>query len=156
MRRLLPYDYGDLLFRILFSLIFLALGAEHLFSDQLIQNMMPDWLPFHRACSILAGLILISGGVSILLGYHTHLGASLLAGFLIVVTLMIHLPALFSEPQSLPESWRWLWQVYQRSNFVKNLCLLGVCFHLLNHQPGRFSLDSFRKKRNEEREKRIG
>ena len=26
---------------------------------------------------------------------------------------------------------------------VKNLCLLGVCVHLLSHQPGRYSLDRY-------------
>jgi NAD(P)-dependent dehydrogenase (short-subunit alcohol dehydrogenase family) len=29
------------------------------------------------------------------------------------------------------------------SNFVKNLCLLGVCFHLLHHQTGKLSLESY-------------
>lgn len=137
------YDVTDLIFRVLFSLIFIALGGEHLFSDAIIQSMMPDWLPFKRLLSILAGVILLSGGGMILLGFQTQIGALVLGIFLVLVTIVIHGPALLGVPDSLPETWHWLWEVYQRSNFVKNLCLLGVCFHLINHETGKFSLDAY-------------
>lgn len=137
----LDYHLTELIFRILFSLIFLGLGAEHLFSDALIQDMMPAWLVGKRVFSILAGLILLTGGLSVFLGYKMTWGGLLLSGFLVTVTLMVHLPAIFQHPPNLPEEWSWLWDVYQRSNLVKNLCLLGVCFHLINHEPGKFSLD---------------
>ncbi len=135
------YDITDLLFRLLFSIIFLGLGAEHLFADQIIQTMMPDWFVFKRLASIMAGLVLLLGGGSVMLGYRTQLGAAVLGVFLIVVTVLIHAPSLIAYPDNLPEQWHWLWDVYQRSNFVKNLCLLGACFHLINHETGRFSLD---------------
>ena len=138
----LNYDLTELVFRVLFSLIFLGLGMEHLFSDHLIQDMMPDWLVYKRACSILAGLILLTGGLSVLLGYHMMWGGLLLCGFLIVVTAMIHVPAVIFPPPDMPADWEWLWTVYQRSNLVKNLCLLGVCFHLINHTAGKYSLDA--------------
>ena len=143
----LNYDATDLIFRILFSLIFLGLGLEHLFSDVLIQNMMPDWLVYKRAVSILAGLVLLTGGLSVMLGYKSTAGAILLGCFLLVVTAVIHAPALLSQPTGLAGEWCWLWDVYQRSNFVKNLCLLGVCFHLINHEHGRYSLDTWLEKR---------
>jgi len=139
----LNYDLTDLIFRILFSLIFLGLGLEHLFSDALIQGMMPDWLVYKRAASILCGLVLLGGGTSILLGYHSKGGAIVLGLFLVVVTAVIHLPAVLGNPSDLPPEWVWLWEVYQRSNLVKNLCLLGVCFHLINHEHGRYSLDAW-------------
>ncbi len=141
--RALSYDVTELIFRILFSLIFLGLGLEHLFSDHLIQDMMPDWLISKRFFSVLAGLVLLAGGLSVLTGYQTVKGGLLLGIFLIIVTALIHVPALFREPTGLPASWTWLWSVYQKSNLVKNLCLLGVCFHLINHQPGRYSLDEW-------------
>lgn len=139
----LDYNKTDLIFRILFSLIFLGLGMEHLFSDTTIRAMMPDWLVFKRGLSILAGLFLLSGGLSIMIGYRTIRGAVLLGGFLLVVTLLIHVPAVWQRPPNLDAEWFWLWDVYQRSNLVKNLCLLGVCFHLINHKPGRYSLDAW-------------
>ena len=138
----LNYDVTDLIFRILFSLIFLGLGLEHLFSDEMIQSAMPHWLSFKRQLSLVAGILLLTGGLSILLGFYTTWGAILLGGFLTVVTILIHLPGLWSRPENLPDAWRWLWDVYQQSNLVKNLCLIGVCFHLINHRPGRYSLDA--------------
>ncbi len=137
----IDYDWTDLGFRLLFSLIFLGLGAEHLFADELIRSMMPAWLPFQRLLSIVAGLVLLAGGFSVMLGYKSQLGATILGAFLIVVTLLVHAPALLNIPAELPEQWHWLWDVYQRSNFVKNLCLLGVCFHLTNHETGKYSVD---------------
>ncbi|CAM2068975.1 DoxX family protein [Sulfidibacter corallicola] len=139
----LNYDITELIFRLLFSLIFLGLGAEHLFDDRLIQNLMPAWMEPRRLVSALAGLVLLAGGCSIALGYKTMQGALVLGAFLVVVTLTIHVPALWQAPESLSADWAWLWQVYQRSNLVKNLCLLGVCFHLINHRPGRYSLDEW-------------
>lgn len=139
----LPYDYTDILFRALFSMIFLALGMEHILDDHIIQSMMPDWLVYKRPFSIAAGFMLLLGGFSVLLGYKSKLGASLLGLFLLTVTITIHGPALVDTPEGLPDNFAWLWQVYQRSNFVKNLCLLGVCLQLTNHQVGRFSLEHF-------------
>ena len=142
MRRpFLDHDRTDLIFRVLFSSIFLALGLEHLFRDAIILEMMPDWLPLRRAISIGCGLWLLAGGGMLLLGWHTRRAAMMLGFFLVVVTAAIHGGSLTGLPAGLPADWGWLWQVYQRSNFVKNICLLGVCFHLLNHEPGRFSLD---------------
>lgn len=140
MKAHLSYDASDLIFRLLFSLIFLGLGLEHLFSDGLIQGMMPAWLGSKRVWSIIAGVVLLGGGISVAIGYKVHPAAMMLGGFLIVVTLAIHLPALFHKPANLPADWSWLWDVYQRSNFFKNLCLLGVCFHLTHHRVGKYAI----------------
>ena len=134
-------DTADLIFRILFSSIFLGLGAEHIFSDDLIQNLMPHWIPFARVVSIGCGIILIAGGLSIFLGYRIKAGAVILGLFLISVTTLIHLVGAFKMPADLPEQWRWLWNVFHRSNLVKNLCLLGVCIKLYYLEPKRFTLE---------------
>ncbi len=142
LRKLRPkYEITDVVFRGLFSLIFIGLGFEHLFADEIIQSMMPEWLPFKRLPSIMAGLVLLAGGASVMFGFKTRQGALLLGTFLVVVTLSVHAPAMTAIPQDLHTDWHWLWDVYQRSNFVKNLCLLGVCFHLINHKLGKYSLD---------------
>jgi uncharacterized membrane protein YphA (DoxX/SURF4 family) len=145
--RSLDHDRTDLVFRVLFSSIFLALGLEHLFDDGLIRQMMPALLPFKRAVSVCCGLWLLAGGGMLLTGWHTRRAAAMLGAFLVVVTAVVHLRGVLGLPDGLPEDWGWLWQVYQRSNLVKNLCLLGVCFHLLNHEPGRFSLDHLLERR---------
>lgn len=144
MKAHFSYDTSDLIFRLLFSLIFIGLGLEHIFSDDLIQGMMPAWLGSKRVLSIIAGVVLLGGGVSVAIGFNVCPAAMLLGGFLIVVTLTIHLPALFHKPANLPADWSWLWDVYQRSNFFKNLCLLGVCFHLTHHRVGKYAIGRVR------------
>ncbi len=133
----------DLLFRGLFSTIFVGLGFEHVLDDRLIRRLMPSWVDYPELCSFIAGVILLVGGLSILLGYKVRWGATVLGAFLIVVTVTVHLPGVFETPQDMTPEWAWLWTVFQRSNLVKNLCLLGVCIHLTQHEPGRYSVDSW-------------
>lgn len=137
-------DFSDLVFRLLFCLIFVGLGGEHLVSDDLIQRLMPVWVPSPRAVSIFCGLFLISGGAMIALGYRLKLAAIMLGTFLVVVTALVHAPALASAsaPVSDPAD-RWIWDTLQRSNFVKNLCLLGVCMMLPFYETGNWSLHSY-------------
>jgi hypothetical protein len=60
-----------------------------------------------------------------------------------VVTLAIHVPGMFQAPGSIAPEDMWLWDLYQRSNFIKNVCLLGVCLHLLTHEPGPYTLPGY-------------
>ena len=133
-------DLIDLLFRLLFCLIFVGLGAEHLYDDQLIQNLMPSWMPAPRLVSMVCGVWLLVWGLLILIGWHLRLAALALGSFLILVTALVHVPGVIHAPVHIPEDYQWMWLVLQRTNLVKNICLLGVCFHLLKHKPGRYSL----------------
>jgi uncharacterized membrane protein YphA (DoxX/SURF4 family) len=137
-------DVQDFVFRAFVSVIFVGLGLEHIFSDTLIQVLMPPWVPAQRLVSILCGGVLLTGGLSLLLGYAVRQGALMLGAFLVVVTVTVHLPGLFQVPATIPADWAWLWVVFQRSNFVKNICLLGVCIYLVGYRPGRFSLEAWR------------
>lgn len=139
MKPHISYDVADLVFRLLFSLIFIGLGMEHFFADDLIRAMMPDWVGSKRIASVIAGIVSLGGGISVATGRNVRQAAMLLGAFLVVVTAVVHAPALFHRPADLPSGWTWLWDVYQRSNFFKNLCLLGVCFQLMHHRVGRYS-----------------
>jgi uncharacterized membrane protein len=75
MRTFVNHDVSELMFRLLFSSIFVVLGAEHLFHDDLIQQLMPEWLPMKRAFSVASGVILLLGGASIALGVRVQEGA---------------------------------------------------------------------------------
>lgn len=145
--RLVPKDARDFIFRALFSSIFVGLGLEHLLDDRLIQNLMPGWVEHPGLASVAAGVILLLGGFSILVGYRIHLGAKVLGAFLVVVTALVHLPGIIQTPPHIDEQWAWLWTVFQRSNLVKNLCLFGVCVHLTTHAPGKYSVDAWLKRR---------
>lgn len=133
-------DVFELAFRILFSLIFLVLGAEHLFNDGTIRTIMPDWMPAKRVVSIACGIWITAGGLMILAGWHVRLAAIGLAAFLVVVTTLVHAPWLLHAPPEIPSDQAWLYVLFQRSNFVKNVCLFGVCLHLIDHQPRRWML----------------
>ena len=137
-------DVRDLIFRSLFSTIFLGLGSEHLLDDRLILHLMPAWVGHPMLASRASGTVLLLGGLSILLGYHMQLGARLLGAFLLIVTLAVHVPGCFSVPASIPGDAAWIWTVLQRSNLVKNVCLFGVCVHLTTQAPRRYSLDAWR------------
>jgi len=145
--RRVSLDTRDLIFRGLFSSIFLGLGSEHLLDDRLIQHFMPAWVGYPMLASRLSGFVLLIGGLSILAGYRMQLGARLLGAFLFVVTLTVHVPGLFHVPAGVPADLAWLWMVFQRSNLVKNLCLFGVCVHLTTLAPGRYSIDGWRARR---------
>ncbi len=140
----LRYGLFDLAFRVLFSTIFVGLGAEHVFHDERLQVLVPSWVPWPRASSFALGLVLLAGGGSILLGWHVRRGAFVLASVVVLVTATVHVPGLFVHPPAVDDEALWLWDMFQRSNLVKNVCLLGVCIHLVEHAPGRFSFDHAR------------
>ena len=143
MRWPLGYDTSELLFRVLFSSIFLGLGAEHLVDDRLILKLMPGWIPGPRYVSIAAGAVLLCGGGLVLVGYQLRRAAWVLGAFLVSVTLFVHVPGVLIPPAESMGEHGWIWTVLQRSNLVKNLCLLGVCIHLGWHRPGRFAVDTY-------------
>lgn len=139
-------DLAEFIFRALFCLIFLGLGAEHIFSDELIQKLMPTWVPWPRFASLVCGLWLMAGGGLILLGWKLRVAAQALGVFLILVTIGVHLPGVMSHAPFVTEESAWLWDILQRTNLVKNICLLGVCFHLMYHTPGKYSLEAWLKR----------
>jgi len=141
-------DFLDLAFRALFSCIFLALGGEHLVNDDLIQKLMPQWIPAPTLFSKLAGLALILGGSLIVLGYKLRFAALLLSSFLVAVTLTVHAPSIMEAPSFISEKEEWLWLIFQRSNYAKNLCLLGVCLLLLDYEPRKWSVENWLKRKS--------
>ena len=140
-------DIADFLFRALFCTIFIGLGGEHLVSGELILRLMPDWVPYPNVVSMLCGLWLIFWGGLIFIGWQVHLSAVALGVFLIVVSFAVHLPGVMSHPVGLSPEYYWLWDILQRSNLVKNACLLGVCFWLLHHDVGKYSVEWYLEQR---------
>jgi uncharacterized membrane protein YphA (DoxX/SURF4 family) len=134
---------GELAFRLLFSSIFLALGGEHIVDDTLIQRLMPGWMPLPDMASLGAGVVLLTGGVMVAIGWRLRAAALLLGAFLVTVTVSVHLPAVVGLVPAPDGTTEWVWTILQRSNLVKNLCLLGVCVQLWWHIPGRYSLQGW-------------
>ncbi|MCH6256376.1 DoxX family protein [Puniceicoccaceae bacterium K14] len=140
-------DIIDILFRASFSFIFLGLGGEHILSDELIQKLMPTWIPFPGYVSILCGILLMIGGILIVIGYKIRLASLILGLFIVGVTAAVHAPALFATPDFIAPDNEWIWSILQRSNFAKNLCLLGVCLLLSQYKPGRYSVTRYLEKK---------
>ena len=58
---------------------------------------MPAWMPLPKLVSILVGIVLSVGGICIVLGWQLRFAAVLLGSFVIVVTMVVHIPALLIE-----------------------------------------------------------
>lgn len=136
-------DIRDLSFRLLFSLIFFGLGAEHVSQSTLLKTLMPDWVPFKDFVSAACGLWLLGWGSFVLVGYKIRVASVALGAFVIGVTLLVHLPGVLVTPERIASSCESLWQILQRSNLGKNVCLVGMCLMLFDYQPGLLSFEGW-------------
>ena len=80
-----------------------------------------------------AGIVALVGGLSVLLGYQTRIGAWLLVLFLIPVTLVMH--NFWAAPDITA------FQV-ERALFIRNIALLGGALLLAYFGGGPLSLDA--------------
>jgi putative oxidoreductase len=120
--------------RFLFVLIFLVAGPNH-FSRQTIAFAASQGVPLASLAVPLSGIIALAGGLSILLGYRTKVGASLIVLFLVPVTLMMHKFWAVQDPTMAQ---------MQMVMFMKNLAILGGALLISQLGPGPFSLDARR------------
>ena len=122
-------SYVSLLARLFLSAIFIKSGVSKLLSPAQTQAYMAaKGLPFTEVLIWATILVLILGGVSVLLGYKSKIGACLLIGFLIPATLIFH--------GTFPE---------EEIAFFKNLGLMGGLLMVLAFGSGKFSLENYLK-----------
>jgi putative oxidoreductase len=117
--------------RLLFSLIFLPTLVTH-FSSGTIQYAASAGVPIPGFLVPLSGIIAFLGGMSILLGFKSRIGAWLLIIFLIPVTLFMHHFWTFQDPASYQ---------MQKVNFMKNLSLIGASLLISYFGSGPYSID---------------
>ena len=133
-------DFLALIGRICMSGVFIAYGLPKLqdsaslvnhagakrFFDMVLSGMaVPPWFGY------LIGGIEFLGGVAILFGVRTRLVAWLFVIYIILITG-------FSHPFWLMDAASY---AAQKSNFYKNLAILGAFFMLIAHGPGAISVD---------------
>jgi putative oxidoreductase len=123
-----------LLGRLLFVLIFLKTGPN-LFSKQTISYVASQGVPFAMFAVPTAGVLALAGGVSVLVGFRTKIGASLIALFLIPVTVMMHRFWSVSDAGMAQ---------MQMIMFLKNLAILGGALLISQFGAGPLSLDARR------------
>jgi putative oxidoreductase len=145
--------------RFLMSLVFLAGGVNKILhwheNERFLLNTLCEWqsnvgfsenlndycnalIPWTPFLLLLATLIEILGGLSILLGYKEKIGATFLALFLIPTTVIMH--QFWFVDGNLRE--------LQLVHFLKNLAILGglILFILAEENPSKdsFSKDLYR------------
>jgi putative oxidoreductase len=86
----------------------------------------------------LAVLVMILGGISLVLGFHTRPGALLLFGFTVIASMLIH------------DYWK-IESVVDRNAdydiFIRNMAIAGGLLFLVGMGPGPFALDKPEKRR---------
>src|SRR5205823_2600342 len=85
----------------------------------------------------ISGVLALSGGLSILLGYRARLGAWLIVLILVPVTLMMHKFWTVGDP---------IMAQLQQIMFFKNMTMLGAALLISQFGTGPASLDAYRKR----------
>ena len=88
-------------------------------------------MPLARLLVPLSGIIAFAGALSVALGYKARWGATLLALFLVPVTLTMHRFWGLADPQVA---------LLQQAMFLKNVALLGAALLITVVGSGPFSL----------------
>jgi putative oxidoreductase len=119
-------NYVSLVARIFLSAIFIKSGISKMLAPAATQAYMASkGLPLTGILLIVTIVTLIAGGLSVLLGYKSKIGAFLLIGFLIPATFIFH--------GSFPE---------EEVSFFKNLGLMGGLLMIVAFGSGKFSLEN--------------
>lgn len=121
--------------RVLFVVIFLLSATTH-FSSGVIAYAGSQGVPAPSLLVPLSGLLALVGGLSIALGFYTRLGAWMLVGFLVPVTLMMH--KFWAAPDAMTAR-------MQQAMFLKNVSMLGGALLLTYFGGGPYSVDARRR-----------
>lgn len=131
-RRLSLFALGG---RILLAAIFLISGVGKILQWSAVTGVIAaHGLPFPGAFLLVATVVELVGGLSILFGVKARWGAALLFAYLIPVTLIMHNFWAFSGLDAQA----------QMANFLKNLAIMGGFLQVMAFGPGMFSLDESR------------
>lgn len=116
-------DFLFLIGRIIFGGYFIYNGANHFIRfGMLTQYAKMKGVPLPAVAQGTAGLMLLLGGLSVMLGLYPVAGIVLLVAFLVPVSLMMHDFWKIEDAQS---------RMADKMNFARNMALLGALLMLL-------------------------
>jgi putative oxidoreductase len=122
--------YLPLFGRLLLATIFLLSGLNKIASPEATQQYMAamgmGWTGFFLGAAI---IVEVGAGLSLLLGYWTRTGATVLFLFMIPTTLIFHTN--FADQN-------------QMIHFLKNVAIMGGLLYVVAYGPGALSLDARR------------
>jgi uncharacterized membrane protein YphA (DoxX/SURF4 family) len=138
----MKYLIGLLTFAARLGIAALFIGAsasKFMFFDETSQYMASKGLTMVPLLLVGAAAVEFIGGLSLVLGYKTRLGATLLLLFLIPASIIFHD----------------FWNIggnegqLQQIMFLKNLAIFGGLLYVLSYGPGLIAIDSIPRKKKE-------
>jgi putative oxidoreductase len=121
-----------LLGRILFSLIFIASGFNHIANRTMMAGYAQSMgLPMAGVAVPLSGVIILLGGLSVLLGFYPRIGAWLLVIFLLPAAFYMH--RFWGVPDQMTAA-------NQMAHFMKNLAMTGGALFIAYFGTGPLSV----------------
>ena len=122
-----------LLGRVIIGALFLISGLMKIkYWASMVQVVSSTELPYPALFLGLATVIEVLGGISVVLGYRTRIGAWLLIIFLAAATYLFH--SFWTVDASHTDA--------VREEFVRNVVYLGALFLLAAFGPGSYSIDA--------------
>jgi len=118
--------------RACYAAIFLFAPITH-FMPQTVSYAAQQGVPMAKLLVPLSGLVALAGGLSVLVGYKTKIGAWLLVLFLVPVTVSMHNFWAMTDPMMVQ---------IQQAMFFKNVALIGAALLLTHFGAGPLSLDA--------------
>jgi uncharacterized membrane protein len=100
-----------------YSLVIAFFGVNH-FIDTGMQHMVPSFIPGGNIWLYITGAALILAAIAFLMGRQRPLAGYLLAAFLVILVLTIHIPAILHAPDEAARR-------FPLSNMIKDLGLAG-------------------------------
>ncbi|HLK30224.1 MAG TPA: hypothetical protein VKT28_16705 [Puia sp.] len=82
---------------ILYALVIGFFGINHFLHGTGLQNTVPRFIPYSIFWVYLTGTLLVAAAIAFLIGKQVRLAGLLLAFFLILIVLTVHLPAILSS-----------------------------------------------------------
>ncbi len=110
--------------KILFGGYFIYSGLNHFFETEMLAGYAKSKnVPMPTAAVLLAGGMIVLGGLGVLFGIYTKWSLALIALFLLVVSFAMHNFWSDKDPAS---------KMSNRINFSKNIALLGAALMLMS------------------------
>ncbi len=118
------WDILHLIARILLSFMFIRSGYAHLVRSGPMGEYAKavGHIPMPQQSVMLSGLMLFVGGVSILLGFHPRIGATLIFVFLVLAAFTMHKYWAETDPMQ---------RAGQEAQFWKNITLAGAMLWIM-------------------------
>ena len=103
----------------IYALVIAFFGINHFLIGTGMQNTVPSFIPGGVAWVYITGAALIAAAISFLTGKKRRVAGLLLALFLIIIVVTIHVPAIINAPDEAARR-------FPLTNLVKDLGLAGA------------------------------